>query len=231
MLSNRKTKLFILDLDGVLVTNNTDHIRAASLLYPLHGDDTGHYLANCGEKIAILTHRHKAEAEQILHFLEIDRSSIVGCYTAQELWHSAIKHNQILPMITGGMKKSLILPLIKAELGYHPQDIAMIDDGPEILSDMSSNGVGLTMLAPFRVNFSQDTSQTTTFNFAEALTVFREWSNTESTDVPRHISLRERVVTNTTLRQYNPLLLRKRHDLFSVMRKISATLRRVMTRG
>lgn len=228
VLLSKKKKLLLVDLDGVLITSSWPENQTNQVCYPLHGDNTGQELANSGEAIAVLTHRHKAEAEQILELLGVDSTHIARCYSAQELWYCAKRYSPILATIIGGMKKSLILPLIKTELGYDPQDIAMIDDRPDILSDMSSHGVGLTILAPFEEYTSQVTSQTTTFNFSEALSVFKEWSNSQSTGKPQHISLKERVVTNNILRLQSQTLVLHRQDLFSILRKISRDLRRLI---
>ncbi len=222
----KSKKLLLVDLDGVLITNSWPENQANQICYLLHEDNIGQEIANNGQTIAVLTHRHKAEAEQILEFLRIDSTHIAQCYSAQELWFCAKKYHPILSTIIGGMKKSLILPLIKAELGYHPQDIAMIDDRLDVLSDMSNHGVGLTILAPFQGNSSQNTSQTITFSFSEALTVFNKWSNSKSANKPQHISLKERVVANSTLRLHSHALVLHRRDLFSVLRKISRVLRR-----
>ncbi|WP_342348771.1 hypothetical protein, partial [uncultured Nitrospira sp.] len=135
----------MIDLDGVLVGSHDAHTGTDMALFPLQGIDAGDCLTKSGATIAVLTHRHRAEAEQILKLLQIDSTQIVRCYAAQELWACAIKYKQTSQALLKGLKKSLILPLIKEELGYRAEDIAMIDDRMEILSDMSQRGVGLTL--------------------------------------------------------------------------------------
>lgn len=227
VLLSKKKKLLLVDLDGVLITSCRPEARTDQMLYPLHGDQTGHHLANSGEAIAVLTHRHKAEAEQILKLLGIDLTHIVRCYVAQDLWYCARKYKHISQTFLKGLRKSLILPLIRDELGYHPRDIAVIDDRLEILSEMSSKGVGLTLLAPFQFNNSYDNDHTTTFDLSEALRVFEEWSNEKSPESRQHISLIERVVQNHTLLQNSCVIVHNRLDPFSLARNIVRAFRRL----
>lgn len=226
VLLSKKKKLLLVDLDGVLIASSRPETRKDQILYPLHGHNTGQDLAKSSETIAVLTHRHKAEAGQILKLLGLDLTHIARCYSAQDLWHCAIRYNQILATIIGGMKKSLILPLIKAELGYHPPDIAMIDDRPDILSDMSNHGVGLTLLAPYQLNDAYNSDHTITFDLSEALRVFEKWSHDTLPESMQHVILKERVIQTKNLPPINNIIVRKRWDLFSLARKTAHVLRR-----
>ncbi|WNM57986.1 hypothetical protein [Candidatus Nitrospira allomarina] len=229
MLLRPNKKLLLVDLDGVLVTSSGTNGRIDAALSPLHGMDTGNCLIDSGAQIAILTHRHKSEAEQILKLLKIDVTKIVRCYAAQELWDCAIKYKLTTQTLLKGLRKSLILPLIKDELGYGPEDIAVIDDRMEILSDMSQKGVGLTLLAPLRRTNANGHLHLITFDLLEALQVFEKWSKDFSSKTTQHINLQERVVQNQTLLSNSAVIALNRWDYFSLTRKIGRTLHRYIS--
>lgn len=229
VLQRKKKTLLLVDLDGVLVTSCKSDTRTEDVIFTLHGARTGDCLTNTGATIAVLTHRPQIQAEQILKFLGIDLTQIVRCYSAQDLWYCARKYRQISQTFLKGLRKSLILPLIKDELGYRPRDIAVIDDRPEILSEMSSKGVGLTILAPFQFNNTHDNNQTITFDLPEALGVFEKWSNDKLPDSMQHISLKERVIQNNTLLLNSGVIVPNRWDPFSLARNMVRILRRFTT--
>ncbi len=224
-----KKKLLLIDLDGVLVTSSGPNAPIDAGLSPLHGMDTGDCLINSGATIAVLTHRHKTEAEQILKLLKIDLTNIVRCFAAQELWYSAIKYKHTSQTLLKGLRKSLILPLIKDDLGYDPEDIAVIDDRMEILSEMSNKGVGLTLFAPLRTTNSNGQVHLMTFDLLEALRIFENWSQDMSSKTTQHINLKERVVLNNTLLSHSTVITLNRWDYFALIRKISRTLRRYIS--
>ncbi len=218
----------MVDLDGVLIRSSRSDAQTTQAIYPLHGEQTVPYLANSGAAVAILTHRHNSEAEQILKLLGMSFSCSVRCYAAQDLWFSAMKYKKIPQTLVKGLRKSLILPLIQDELGYHPEDIALIDDRPEILSDMSRHGVGLTLLPPFSFNSLPSNDSTTTFNLSEALRLYEKWSCDRPMVTMQQIRLKERVVPNKKLLPNHSVIICNRWDSFSVARKMSHLLRRLI---
>ncbi len=226
MLLSKNSKLLLVDLDGALIATQDSNNQAHQLIYSLHGEHTSHALENSNATIAILTHRHKAEAEQILNFLGINDCSIIHCYTAQDLWNCARKYKRVSQTLLKGLRKSLILPLIKEELGYHPRDIAIIDDRPEILSDMSNEGVGLTLLCPFDCSKSDNFGYTTTFDLTTTLQVFIEWSGKTTTAPRQQIILKEREIPNNTLFSNSRVIIRNRWGLFTFGRKAAQVIRR-----
>lgn len=228
VLLRRKKKLLLIDLDGVLVASHDAHTGTGSALFPLHGIDTRDCLTKNDATIAVLTHRHRAEAEQILKLLKIDSTHIVRCYAAQELWACATKYQQTSQAVLKGLQKSLILPLIKEELGYRPEDIAVIDDRMEILSDMSHSGVGLTLLAPFRMSNLHDNVDLITFDIPEALRVFEKWSDDLAPRTAQHINLEERIVKNPVFLPNRGTIIRRNFDHFYLARKFARTLRRLI---
>ncbi len=165
--------ILLFDLDGVLVMNGDVSNPKLSEIISLHPDIVAVF-QKITFPIAILTHRSRSEAEQILTALKINRKKLVGCFTAQDILYSALKSRQYSVLLKQGLKKSFILPLLEDKYGFKKENVAIVDDRPENLSVLMESGIGLTMLAPHVVFHSQNS--VLSFDLEQVIITFKKWT-------------------------------------------------------
>jgi len=164
--------ILLFDLDGVLVMNGEVNNPDLSEIISLH-PDVVEIFQKITFPIAILTHRSRSEAEQIITALKINRKNLVGCFTAQDLLKSALMNRQYGVLLKQGLKKSFILPLLEDKYGFKKENVAIVDDRPENLSVLMAGGIGLTMLAPHVVFRSQNSVMS--FDLEQVIITFEKW--------------------------------------------------------
>ncbi|VAW83434.1 hypothetical protein MNBD_GAMMA16-1329 [hydrothermal vent metagenome] len=164
--------ILLFDIDGVLAMDGDVNNQNLSEIISLHPNIV-EVFQNITFPVAILTHRSRREAEQILSALKINRKKLVGCFTAQDLLSSALLKHQYRTLLKQGLKKSFILPLLEDKYGFKKENIAMVDDRPENLSVLMKSGVGLTMLAPHVVFRSENSVMS--FDLEQVISIFKQW--------------------------------------------------------
>jgi len=165
--------ILLFDLDGVLVMGGDVSDSDFSEIISLHPDIVESF-QKITFPVAILTHRSRSEAEQILAALKINRKKLVGCFTAEDLLSSALINRQYGTLLKEGLKKSFILPLLEDKYGFKKENVAIVDDRPENLSVLMEGGIGLTMLAPHVIFRSQNS--VISFNFEQVIGKFEKWT-------------------------------------------------------
>lgn len=156
--------LLLLDLDGVLVVENTNTAIHQGLNKLL-----------CSTQIpyAVLSHRNTKEALQVVKHLNLQTDFFRGCFGAEQILKSAIRHGKIFTLLREGTKKSLILPFLNEKFHIPVNNMIFIDDRASNGKDMKSNGVGLVMVAPSDRTSLNGT--TTSFDFEIVFHIINKW--------------------------------------------------------
>ncbi len=183
-------KLLLIDLDGVLVTDGDGDTKIGREILIVH-PGLSEKLKYLNLPVAVVTHRTRREADQILTALNISKDSLEGVYSANDIVLSALAKGRLSRLLRHGALKSLILSRINEKLNIPALSVAFIDDRIENIEDMRSCGVGMTIHVPKARLLESDTMET--FNIDEAIASLQEWSNENEYDgispVQRSINL------------------------------------------
>lgn len=164
--------LLLLDLDGVVVFESGPPLLAELEILRLH-DMIIDRLAEFGVPVVVLTHRSRAEARRILESAGIDATHLAGVMAAEDLVTAALLHSNLRKLLSRGLRKSLILPLVEKRFGVKRGSMALLDDRVDNLEDLIGAGLGLALHAP------SDTSEDgalLTFDIGEAVAAFLRWA-------------------------------------------------------
>lgn len=140
-------KLLLLDLDGVLVTDGTGDTKIGSEIITIH-KELSEQLADIKIPVAVLTHRSRGEALQIIHALGLGQFNFAAIYTANDIFISGLKFKGISFLLKNGSRKSIILSQIEKSFNISPANVAFIDDRLCNVEDLVEAGVGLGLNAP-----------------------------------------------------------------------------------
>jgi hypothetical protein len=157
----------VLDIDGVLIYERSGPEREILLLH----SNLDEALRRAGCPVYLLTHRSRAETNEILAVLGLDRASYQYCFTASDILWAALRSGRFTALMKGGLRKSLILPTLQTKYGLSPADICFVDDTLGNVADMQMHGVGHVLHAPS----SMDSGTITTFDFEEVLSLSDVW--------------------------------------------------------
>lgn len=164
--------ILLFDIDGVLAMDGDTNNKAFSEIISLH-PNVVEIFQKITFPVAILTHRSRHEAEQILAALKINKNKLVACFTAHDILRSALENHQYALLLKQGLKKSFVIPLLENKYGFKKENIAVVDDRPENLSVLVENGVGLAMLAPHTISRCQNSVMS--FELEQVISLFNEW--------------------------------------------------------
>jgi len=167
-------KLLLIDLDGVLVTDGDGDTKIGSEILIVH-PKLSEKLKNLNLPVAVVTHRTRREADQILTALNISKEFLVGVFSANDIVFSALAKGRLRILLRQGSLKSLVLSRINEKLNIQTSSMAFIDDRMANIEDMRSCGVGMTIHVPKARLLESDVMET--FNIDEAITSLQEWSN------------------------------------------------------
>lgn len=182
-------KLLLIDLDGVLVTDGDGDTKIGREILIVH-PELSKKLKYLNLPVAVVTHRTRREADQILAALNISKEFLVGVFSANDIVLSALAKGRLRTLLRQGSLKSLILSRINETLNIQALSLAFIDDRKANIEDMRSCGVGLTIHVPKARLLENDIMET--FNFDEAIASLREWSseNNGISSVQKSINLK-----------------------------------------
>lgn len=216
--------VLLLDLDGVVVFEcGPPHLQKLELLR-LH-DNFVDRLARFGVPVVVLTHRSRKEAQRILASAGIDVAKLAGVAAAEDLALAAFRHGNIRRLITKGLRKNLILPLIEARFGISRGAMALLDDRLDNLMDLRADGLGLALHAPSDITL---TGQLVTFDLDDAITAYLEW---QTRPVIGHVhSLRSAELELADWRRTGLSTKKDGRHLFNVLRTSARHIRRSIDR-
>ncbi len=109
---------------------------------------------------------------RILQSAEIDAKHLAGVMTAESLMRAAIVHGSLRQILSRGLRKSLILPLVEERFGVKRGEMALLDDRLENLEDLVAAGLGLALHAP---SDTGEDDALVTFDINEAIAAFTRW--------------------------------------------------------
>lgn len=138
--------LLLLDLDGVTVLRVTEPGRAQAtvILQPTLIDA----VSNLGFRVVILTHRSRAEAEQIVRAIVVDAAKMPLILAAEDLVKAAVRDGQIFKLLRRGIQKAFAVPYLERVCGVSRKRMAVLDDNEGNIRTMIAAGVGLKVLTP-----------------------------------------------------------------------------------
>jgi hypothetical protein len=138
--------LLLLDLDGVTVLRVTEPGRTQMtvILQPTLIDA----VSNLGFRVVILTHRSRAEAEQIVRAIVVDAAKMPLILAAEDLVKAAVRDGQIFKLLRRGIQKAFAVPYLERACGVSRDRMAVLDDNEGNIRTMIAAGVGLKVLAP-----------------------------------------------------------------------------------
>ncbi len=139
--------LLLIDLDGVLVTGSNGDSRIGQEILRVHPNLAAE-LDAFTFPIAILTHRCRHEAHQLIAALGLETGKLAGVFSANDIVFSDLSVNGFFSLLYRGSRKSRILPSISRRLNVHAANIVFIDDKRGNVEDMAAHGVGLTVKVP-----------------------------------------------------------------------------------
>jgi hypothetical protein len=138
--------LLLLDLDGVTVLRVTEPSRrqATVILQPTLIDA----VSNLGFRVVILTHRSRAEAEQIVRAIVADAAKMPLILAAEDLAKAAVRDGRIFKLLRRGIQKAFAVPYLERVCGVSRERMAVLDDNEGNIRTMTAAGVGLKVLTP-----------------------------------------------------------------------------------
>ena len=212
-------KLLLIDLDGVLVTDGDGDTKIGSEILIVH-QELSKKLKNLNLPVAVVTHRTRREADQILTALNISKEFLVGVFSANDIVFSALANGRLRTLLRQGSLKSLVLSRINEKLDIQTSSMAFIDDRMANIEDMYSCGVGMTIHVPKARLLESNLMET--FNIDEAIASLQEWSieNDTISSVQRSIHLKP--VIKKIDNSYRSGIIMKRHklDFYGMTRSI-----------
>jgi 3-deoxy-D-manno-octulosonate 8-phosphate phosphatase KdsC-like HAD superfamily phosphatase len=158
--------LLLIDLDGVLVTDGNGDSRVGQEILRVHRGLVAELTA-FAFPVAILTHRSRHEAHQLIAALGLEAGDLAGVFSANDIVFSDLSVNGFFSLLYGGSRKSRILPFISRRLNVHAENIAFIDDRWRNVEDMAAHGVGLAVKVPSAR--LQDNNDLLTFDLSDTL--------------------------------------------------------------
>ncbi len=164
--------LLLIDLDGVLVTGGNGDSRIGQEILRVHPNLAAE-LDAFTFPIAILTHRSRHEAHQLIATLGLETGKLAGVFSANDIVFSDLSVNGFFSLLYRGSRKSRILPSIFRRLNVHAANIAFIDDKRGNVEDMAAHGVGLAVKVPSAR--LQDKNNLLTFDLSDALSRIQAW--------------------------------------------------------
>lgn len=138
--------LLLLDLDGVTVLRIPEPGRteATVILQPALIDA----VSNLGFRVVILTHRSRAEAEQIVRAIVVDAAKMPLILAAEDLVKAAVRDGRIFRLLRQGIQKAFAVPYLERVCGVSRERMAVLDDNEGNIRTMIAAGVGLKVLTP-----------------------------------------------------------------------------------
>ncbi len=134
-------------------------------------------LAKRDLKIVLFTHRSYFDAEHICTTLVSLGVPIVYCISAREMLMSALRRLYFFQLLFGGLSKRFGVAHVIKHFDIKPTQLTLIDDRPEILKEVLSEGVGLGLHAPFEVR----NSSLVTFEFSQVLNILDRKAKSDTT--------------------------------------------------
>jgi hypothetical protein len=178
--------LLLLDLDGVVVYEMAPpHVQKLELVL-LH-DLLINALQELDVPVVVLTHRSRAEATVILNSAGLE-NAVAGLMAAEDILKAAFAFGTPWQLLRKGLRKSWVLPAVERRYRVQRQNIAFIDDRLDNIEDLVSNGVGVALHAPSRMNFD---GSLISFDFAQAARMLQDWTGDRS---PPILSVAPRIV-------------------------------------
>ncbi|MEE9412975.1 MAG: HAD family hydrolase [Methylococcales bacterium] len=165
-------KLLLLDLDGVLVTDGDGDTRIGCEIITVH-QQLLKQLNSLRIPVAILTHRSRCEALQIIQALGLSRYDFHDIFTANDILVYGLRFKGICFLINHGSKKSIILHFIQKHYNIPPRSVAFIDDRLCNVEDLINEGIGLGINVPAAKVI--DGKKIVTFDFNSALETVKNW--------------------------------------------------------
>jgi hypothetical protein len=166
-----ETGLLLLDLDGVVVFESGPPLLADVEILRLH-EMMVDRLAEFEAPVVVLTHRSRVEARRILQSAGIDAEHLAGVMAAEDLMSAALLHGNLRQLLSRGLRKSLILPLVEKRFGVKRSSMALLDDRVDNLEDLIAAGLGFALHAP---SDTSDDRALITFDIGEAIIAFTRW--------------------------------------------------------
>ncbi len=138
--------LLLLDLDGVTVLRVTEPGRkqATVVVQPTLIDA----VSDLGFRVVILTHRSRAEAEQIVRAIVADAAKMPLILAAEDLVKAAVRDGRIFKLLRQGIQKAFAVPYLERVCGVSRERMAVLDDNEGNIRTMTAAGVGLKVLTP-----------------------------------------------------------------------------------
>ncbi|WP_426955251.1 HAD family hydrolase [Muricoccus radiodurans] len=219
--------LLLLDLDGVVVFEaSPPQVQAMEILL-LH-ELLGEMLTELALPVVVLTHRSRREATRILRAAGLEEGrELAGVMAAEDLFQAALRHGGPLRLLSRGLRKSWILPVIEQRFGVPRGKIAFIDDRLDNLEDLLAHGIGLGLHAPSAI--ADDGASLTSFDIRELVSQLREWQ--AAPRKPGLITLRPQQYDLMAWRRTG---LHTRHEgrhAFNLARATARRVRALLSRG
>lgn len=172
-----KDKLLLLDLDGVLVTEGSGDTKIGSEIIAIH-ERLSEQLANIKMPVAVLTHRSRGEALQIINALGLCNFNFAAIFTANDIFISGLRYKGLSFLLKNGSRKSIILSQIEKSFNIPAVNVALIDDRLCNVEDLLEAGAGLGLNAPSAKLI--EGTQLQAFDLAAAFEKVRHWCQQES---------------------------------------------------
>ncbi len=167
-------KLLLLDLDGVLVTDGKGDTRIGSEIITIH-QRLLIQLKALSLPVAILTHRSRCEALQIIQALGLSHDDFQDIFTANDILVYGLRFKGISFLINHGSKKSIILQYLQKHYNIQPRSVAFIDDRLCNVEDLINEGIGLGINVPAAKVI--DGKKIVTFDLALVLEKVKNWGD------------------------------------------------------
>lgn len=167
-----KGKLLLLDLDGVLVTDGSGDTKVGSEIIAIH-KHLIKQLEALSIPIAILTHRSRGEALQIIQALGLSGHRFLGVFTANDIFVYGLRFKGVSFLIENGSRKSIVLSYIKRRFNILAANIAFIDDRLGNVEDLLNAGIGLGINVPAARVIEEGKIET--FDLNKALGLVETW--------------------------------------------------------
>ncbi len=145
--SECKDKILLIDLDGVLVTEGSGDTKIGFEIIAIHEQLT-EQLASIKMPIALLTHRSRGEALQIISALGLSNFNFAAIFTANDLFINGLRYKGLSFLLRNGSRKSIILSQIENMFNIPAVNVALIDDRLCNIEDLLEAGAGLGLCAP-----------------------------------------------------------------------------------
>ncbi len=217
-------QLLLLDLDGVVVYEGGPPLLDGVEILRLH-ERIADRLASLSIPVVVLTHRSRTEAARILQAVGLPTGSLAGVMTAEDLAKAAVRHGRFRTLLTQGLRKSLILPVVEKRFGVRREAMALIDDRVENLEDLIAAGIALAIHAP---SHESAEGRLVSFNLDEAIEVIRLWKS--DLVAKRYVCLSPQELPLDASRRTGLCTTRQGRHAFNVLRTTVRRLRQSIQR-